>query len=106
MVREHLLSILRLSYSSEAALFPRPVWHFVDIGQCPSMKLQFDLTYGPIVFDAEATRNLFAASFDHREEVRLILDGSDTRLRCNTDFYHLPVLEMFFRSGKEWILFS
>ncbi len=102
-LREHLLSVLRLTFRQDALLFPHPVWMFVDDPKSFSVGLDLAIEYGGQSFPAEAARNLFVASFTQREAVRLFIDGNDSNIPLQYRFLSLyRLLELVYRQRGRW----
>jgi len=102
-VREHLLSVLRITFHANVMLFPHPIWFFVNDGETYRNGLDITITSEPATLRVEETRDLMTASFEHREELRLFLDGGDVRIPLQyrfLSFYRL--LEMLAKSDDEW----
>jgi hypothetical protein len=101
--REHLLTVLRLSLGNEVILFPHQFWIFVDDGDPPSINLAIQIQEGPPVFNAEAAKQLFSGSFEHREHLRLLVDGGNTSLPLQFRFLSLyRLLELELRHSGRW----
>ena len=100
-LKEHLLSTLRLTFRQDIYLFPIAVWSFFD-----KDNYELNLRIEPpddVVLGAEITKNLFSASLGHREELRLLVDGNDSRLPIQyriLSFYKL--IEHEFKSNGQW----
>lgn len=102
-VKEHFLSVLRLEYSEDATLFPHPFYAFIRLGNQHSIGLDIQRFEPTPVLDTTAFRNLFAASFMHREEVRLLVDGADKRIPLQYRYLSLyRLLELYLRPDGKW----
>ena len=102
-VKEHFLSVLRLEFSEDAYLFPRPIWAFIDTGAQFSIGLDITVIEPTLAFDPEVFRRMFSSSFKQREEVRLLLDGSDKRIPLQYRFLSLyRLLELLLRPDRQW----
>jgi hypothetical protein len=102
-VKEHMLSVLRITYAHDVVVFPRPLWTFADDGAEWSLDVELTITSTPARLDATLTRHLFTSSFQHREEVRLLLDGTDERIPLQYRLLSLyRLLELLFRSDGRW----
>src|SRR5450759_5279981 len=98
-LKEHLLSILRLTYRPDTMLaMPGTAWAFIENGQPAKMSLLID-EFGSTSYDPEPTKNLFIHSFEFRELMRLYVDGVDDRLPLQYQFLSLyKLLELCFRN--------
>lgn len=102
-MRGHLESVLRLTYHPEASLFERPIWAFVEDLTKYSIGLSMKAHFGEVKFDAPRARNVFVGAFEHREEIRLFLDGADRRIPLQYRFLSLyKLLEMQFKVRGRW----
>jgi len=102
-LKEHFLSVLRLEYSEDAYLFPHPFWAFIRLGDHHSIGLGIQRFEPAPALDSVAFRNLFSASFKHREEIRLLIDGADKRIPLQYRYLSLyRLLELYLRTGRQW----
>lgn len=102
-VREHLLSVLRVTFHSDVDLFPAAIWTFIEKGAAYSVGLQISVPESPPSFQPEECRRLFTASFAQREEVRLFLDGGDKRIPLQYRYLSLyKLLELLLRPDSQW----
>jgi hypothetical protein len=103
-VREHFLSVLRLTFRQDALLFPHPVWGFVEHMDSFSIALDiipFHAVPGP--FQAENARDVFTQTFTHREEVRLLLDSRNPHIPLQYRFLSLyRLVELVYRPRGRW----
>jgi len=98
-VKEHLISMLRLTYSSETRVFPSNLWHYVEEGQPYDLGFAFSSIFSSRVFDPQKTRRLFVATFNHREDIRLLIDGLDPEIPLQYRYLSLyKILEQQFRT--------
>lgn len=103
MSKEHLLSCLKLTYAHDIEMFPNSIWAFVDATK--PYHLGFDLTknFEEKPLDADTLKNFFSASFSFRDEVRLILDGSDAKIPLQYRYLSLyKLLEIEFKQSGAW----
>ena len=102
VVREHFLSILRITYYSDVTLFPFPFYNFFEDLSPYSTRLDFTKISGQ-KFDIKKAKRLFVGSFPHREELRLFIDGNDGRIPLQyryLSFY--KIFELQFRKQGQW----
>lgn len=102
ILKEHLLSILRLTYREDIQLFPMTAHSFFNEGAPYELKLDIAM-HNPLTMDGALVKNLFCASMSHREEIRLFADGVDARLPVQyriLSFYRL--LETEFKVAGRW----
>mgnify|MGYP001810215465 CR=1 FL=1 len=102
-VREHLLSVLRMTYRPDVRLAqPSSVHGFFRDEDSYDVRLQID-QYESVNFDPEPTKHLFVQSFDLREHLRLYMDGSDERIPVQYRFLSLyKLLELLYRPHGQW----
>jgi hypothetical protein len=101
--KEHLLTVLRLTYHPTASFFPRPLWYFVDADKPYAMGIDLELV-GAFPFDHERAKRLFIAGFDARLELHLLADVRDPRLPLQYRFLSFyKLIELEFKSGQHWL---
>lgn len=101
-VKEHLLSALRFGYHQEVNYFPRPIWTFVEEGNAQKVGVAIKF-HGDVPFDPERTRQMFAAGFPYRQEVRLLVDAADGRIPLQYRYLSAyKVIELEFKSKGRW----
>ena len=101
-VKEHFLSILRITYYSDATLFPRPIWTFIEDISSYSIGLEIQ-KISKLDFDIEKTKRLFVSGFPYREDVRLFIDGNDGRIPLQYRFLSLyKIIELQYRKQGQW----
>ncbi len=95
-VKEHFLSILRITYNGEVTLFPFPLWTFVKDISSYSFGLDIqNISYSK--FDIERAKRLFIGSFEYRDELRLFIDGYDKRIPLQYRYLSLyKIIELEF----------
>lgn len=104
IVKEHLLSVLRLTYHSDARFFPRPIWMFIEENSPHNMELQLTQQIQKVLFNSENTRNMFTEGFLYREELRLLIDGQDSYIPLQYRYLSLyKILELHFKHGDNWL---
>ncbi len=102
-VREHLLSVLRLGYDKDFRFFVRPIWTFVDSGKPHRTTLEIKVTAGQRTVSMDNLRKLLITSFPFREEMRLLLDGSDRGIPLQYQYLSLyKMLELEFKVRGNW----
>lgn len=102
IVREHLISILKISYREDFQLFPHAIWTFLDAGQDETVNVLTEHT-GSYRFNESLVKALFTNSLPMREELKLFVDGTDKRIPLQyryLSFYKL--LELKFRENGRW----
>jgi len=101
-VKEHLLSVLRLSYDPNIQLFPIPVWMFCKDGEKHSAGLKISLTKSERAFNVERVKNFFAYTLHGRQQIKLLADGNDQNIPLQYRFLSLyKILELaYYKSGK------
>jgi len=103
-MKEHILSVLRLTYDHNVSLFPRPMWNFRKLGQTPSFHVKIDEMINPN-FDlhVENIRNVFATTFPIRVQIKLFSDSQDKRLPLQYRYLSLyKLLELEFKKRGKW----
>lgn len=101
-VKEHFLSILRITYYPDVTLFPRPIWTFIEDISSYSIGLEIHKAASSN-FDIEKTKRLFIGSFPYREEIRLFIDGNDGRIPLQYRYLSLyKIIELHYRKQGQW----
>src|SRR6266404_7059877 len=102
LVREHMVTVLRLSYDPRVSLFDIHFWTFQGDGSSPRADVEMESHYKP-VFDPAAVRACFAASINHREELRLLSNGANYDIPVQYRFLSLyKLIEKKFRHNGKW----
>lgn len=102
LVKEHLLSILRLGYREDIRIFPINMWAFFRDGSPHKTDVRVEFN-PPSTLDAEGVRDVFVQSFPYRHELRLLVDGNDRRLPVQYRYLSLyKMLEHEFKSKGQW----
>ncbi len=102
-IKEHLLTVLHITYNRECQFFERPLWAFAELGKPYkiSLNIKIHLTRSPL--HVEDTRRFFAGSFPAREEIRLLLDGTNIHIPLQYRYLSLyKILELEFKSKSKW----
>ncbi len=103
IAKEHLLSTLRFTFDINTTLFPYSIWTYTQNGKPHSLRLQLTI-HEDQTFDVKRAENFFGATFSHREELRLLIDGTDARIPLQYRFLSLyKILESEFKMGGKWI---
>jgi len=102
VLRQHLVSVLRLKYHRSCSLFPSATWVFVEESKPYSYGLSFSDGRRIISYDIDEIKRLFIGSLAQRDEVRLLVNGMDSGIPLQYRFLSLyKVLELEFRkNGK------
>jgi hypothetical protein len=102
-VREHLLSTLRLTLHPEATLWERPLWTFSNDALPNRLAFSLEQNFADPLFDADRARNIFDATFDMRDEVRLFVDAADSRIPLQYAYLSLyKIIELHFKTDGRW----
>ncbi|MFI5072424.1 MAG: methylamine utilization protein MauJ [Terriglobales bacterium] len=102
IVKEHLISVLRLIYKQELNFLPIAIWSFFDAGAPYSFGIHLD-SFEKHEFNADNIRNAFVHTMGIREEIRLLVDGLDERIPIQfryLSFY--KILEKRYKTGSKW----
>jgi len=104
IIKEHVLSILRLTYDHTVTLFPRPLWTFTQEGQRPSFNVEIRKTTNPHFHPfIDNIRNVFVTTFPTRVQMRLLSDSQDGRLPLQYRYLSLyKLLEMEYKEKGKW----
>jgi len=104
VVKEHLLSILRLMYDSKIQVAPVTMWAFPEDGKPYSygISIQQLLRQQP-VFPTIAIRNAFVGTWGKRTEIKLLADSLDERIPLQYRYLSVyKILEGHFRKRGKW----
>jgi hypothetical protein len=106
IIKEHILSVLGLTYDHSVSLFPRTIWNLKEEGEKPGLHVRINEMLNPN-FDphVENVRNVFVATFPIRVQIRLLSDSQDKRLPLQYRYLSLyKLLEIEFNKKKgSWI---
>lgn len=102
--REHMLSVLRMTYREDVMLgLVSTAYSFVPDGQAHSVGLRFEMLGDEPPFDSEAARNLFIHSLGVRHDLRLYLDGINAQIPLQYRFLSLfKMLENRLKTNDRW----
>lgn len=102
VTKEHLLSVLRLSYGIDCEFWPMVAWSFFEDGKPYGFGLNIN-EHGENRLDGSATRALWIHSFEFREALRLYVDGCDVKVPLQYRVLSLyKLIEDRYRDGKHW----
>ena len=102
ILKEHLISTLRLAYREDIQIFPMATWSFFDEGKEHKMGLEIEI-YDPTQLDVNLVKSFFSASMRYREEIRLLVDGRDARLPLQYRFLsYYKIIEDKFKNAGRW----
>ncbi|MBI2170868.1 MAG: hypothetical protein HYU30_02440 [Chloroflexi bacterium] len=102
-VKEHLISVLRVTFDPQMTLFPYPFWTFIEEGKPNRTGLEITQFAQKVASDPERVKRVFVGSFSHREELRLFVDGLDQRLPLQYRYLSLyKILELEFKTRGHW----
>ena len=96
--KEHLLSVLRITYGAHIQLFPYSLSYFVEEGEKYEWGVDLIKKYGEVTLDVDRTRGVFVGTFANREDLRLFVDGFDERIP--TQYRYLSFYPGFPRSNQ------
>jgi len=101
-VKEHFLSILRITYHEDATLFPRPIWTFLEDISSYTMGVEIQKVTN-LNFDIEKMKRLCTGGFPYREEIRLFIDGNDGRIPLQYRYLSLyKIFELHYKKHGQW----
>ena len=106
MIKEHVLSVLRLTYDHDVSLFPRPMWNFIKEGEKPSLHVKISEIVNPN-FDphVENIRDVFVKTYSLRVQTKLLSDSQDKRLPLQYRYLSLyKSLELEFKKKGKWVI--
>jgi len=88
VVREHLLSMLRIMYDSTTQFAPVQMWAFLEEGKPYSQGISIQQLLGNRIFHTTAIHNAFIGTWSKRTEIKLLADALDERVPLNTVTFH------------------
>lgn len=103
-LKEHALSVLRVTYDHDVSLFPFHWWSFAEEGKeyraSILMKEQPERAFG---IYANNIRNVFVSTFPLRHHMALISDSQDNRVPLQYRYLSLyKILELEFKTLGKW----
>ena len=104
IIKEHVLSVLRLTYDPKVSLFPHTLRNLRKEGQEPDLHVKMSeiirTDFNPHV---ENIRNVFVATFLIRIQIKLLSDSQDKRLPLQYRYLSLyKLMEMEFKEKGKW----
>ena len=102
-IREHLLSILMITFHPDASIWPQSLSSFSVEGEPYRISVKMIPEYEPVRFDPERARALFVQTFERREETRLLVDGFNKRIPLQYRYLSLfKIIELHYRPKGQW----
>lgn len=99
--KEHFLSIVRMNYDHEFEFLDKAIWSFHDTDKGPALNIKFTEEFFPP--DLESIKNVFINSIGHRNLIKLLTDGTNTRLPLKFRFLSLyKIIEFKFLKNGKW----
>jgi len=103
-LKEHALSVLRITYDHGVSMFPIHWWSFAEEGKeyrsSISIREQIQETFR---INARNIRNVFVSTFPLRYQITLISDSQDRRVPLQYRYLSLyKILELEFKVGGKW----
>ena len=103
-LKEHVLSVLRITYDHGVSLFPIHWWSFAEEGKeyraGISIREQIEEAFR---INAGNIRNVFVSTFPLRYHIALISDSQDRRIPLQYRYLSLyKILELEFKKGGRW----
>lgn len=105
IIKEHILSVLRLTYDPKASLYPLQLWSFIEEGQKPNLHVKMNETirtdFDPNIGNI---RNAFVTTFPIMVQIKLLSDAQDKRLPLQYRYLSLyKLIEMELKKKGKWI---
>jgi len=104
ILKEHLLSVLRLTYDRDVSMPALNFWTFLG----PTEKMGLSLEVEQFLnknyqINADNIRNVYVNTFKIRNQIRLLSDSQDRRIPLQYRFLSLyKILELEFRQKGKW----
>jgi len=105
VVKEHLLSILRLMYDSKTEIARYAMWAFPEDVKPYSYGVSIQELLGQRpAFPSAAVHNAFVGTWDKRIEIKLLADALDERIPLQYRYLSLyKILENHFKKRGKWL---
>lgn len=102
IIKEHLLTTLKLTYRKDIQFFPFALWSFIEESKEEIANVLAEYR-GKHNFDKDLVQATFISSITMREELRLYADGIDERIPLQYQFLSLyKLIELKFRNNGVW----
>lgn len=103
LIKEHMLSILRISYDHELHFHKFYAWNFIPKGNNPSFSIQIQQKYNTIPVDRERVINNFTSTWEHRYLIKLLTEGINDELPYYYRYLSMfRILEDLFKFNGKW----
>ncbi len=104
VVKEHILSILRLMYDSKTEIARYAMWAFPEDAKPYSYGISIQELQGQRpAFPSAAVHNAFVGTWDKRTEIKLLTDALDERIPPQYRYLSLyKILENHFKRRGRW----
>jgi len=103
-IKEHMLSVLRITYSSKVSIFPISIRCFGEQGNPPGLSIDFKESINPdFKIDKQNILSTFIATSGVRHQIKLISDSQDRRIPLQYQYLSLyKLLELEFKQRGGW----
>lgn len=104
VVKEHILSVLRLMYDSKTEIARYVMWAFPEDAKPYSYGISIQELQGQRpAFPSAAVHNAFVGTWDKRTEIKLLTDALDERILLQYRYLSLyKILENHFKKRGKW----
>ena len=101
-VKEHLISVLKVTWRGSASIFRFSIWHFQDPNEAFSMGWNLEEVTDSS-FRVDQMKDVFVSTFSERHVLRLFVNGIDSGLPLQYRFLALyKIIEDRFKSKGSW----
>lgn len=103
-LKEHMVSVLRITFDHDVSLYPRNFWNFIDMDGEPSLHIEIREVINPdYKLNGENIRNVFVNTSAARNEIKLFSDAQDERIPLQYRYLSLyKILELEFMGKSGW----
>ncbi|MHB8576655.1 MAG: hypothetical protein ACYDCQ_15130 [Dehalococcoidia bacterium] len=103
MLKEHLLSVLRVTTDAALAHWDHAIWLFTEDGQHPNANVAIEEFTENATVNPTAVASTFSSTLPMREELRLLTDSEDRRIPLQYRYLSVyKILELRFSVRGTW----
>lgn len=103
-LKEHMLSVLRVTYNQDVSISPYNFWNFRYQNEPPDLNIGFNMFLNPdFQVNSENIRSVYINTFSVRNHIRLFSDAQDKRIPLQYRYLSLyKLIELEFKQKGQW----
>lgn len=103
LIKEHMLSTLRISYDPGLQFHKLSAWNFIDEGKPPGFNIRMQQKFNRVPVNKEIIKNNFTSTWENRYLIKLLTDGLNEDLPLYYRFLSFyRILEDLYKFNGKW----